>query len=115
MEPQDIDAFAARADIPDFDPVPPGRRRHDGWSDKRQRHFIAAIARTGCVARAAKATGMSVTSAYKLRRRPGAESFAAAWSLALADARRRAFEVAIDRAMTAVLVPRLYRGISPVR
>ena len=110
MRDSDSPAFAETAAIPAFTPVPLARHRRDGWTAERQRAFIATLARTGCVAAAARAAGMSVTSAYKLRRRPVAESFAAAWSVALADARRRAFEFAIDRALTAVLQPRLYRG-----
>jgi hypothetical protein len=46
--------------------------------------FIAALARTGCVGRAAAAAGMSRESAYRLRRRKGAGSFAAAWDSIMA-------------------------------
>lgn len=102
--------FAETAAIPSFTPAPLARRRHDGWTADRQRNFIAELARTGCVGRAARAAGMSVTSAYKLRRRIGAESFAAAWTTALADARRRALEFALDRALATDLQPRRYRG-----
>lgn len=110
MHDSDFPAFAETAAIPAFTPVPLTRSRRDGWTPERQRSFIAALARTGCVERAARAVGMSVTSAYKLRRRREAESFSAAWVEALADARRRAFEFAMDQALTADLQPRLYRG-----
>lgn len=73
---------ASRA-APAFAPVP-GRARRDGWTTERQGVFIAALARTGCVGRAALAAGMSRESAYRLRRREGAESFAAAWDSILA-------------------------------
>ena len=110
MHDSDPCQFAETAAIPGFTPAPLERRRRDGWTAERQRTFIAALAGTGCVAQTARAAQMSVTSAYKLRRRPEAESFAAAWRVALADARRRAFEFALDWALTADLQPRLYRG-----
>lgn len=110
MRDSDLPPFAETAAIPAFTPVLLGRNRHDGWTARRQHDFIATLARTGCVAQAARAAQMSVTSAYNLRRRPDAESFAAAWRTALADARRRAFEFAVDRALTPAFEPRLYRG-----
>lgn len=64
--------------IPAFAPVP-GRARRDGWTVERQRAFIASLARTGCVGRAARAAGMSRESAYRLKQREGAWSFTAAW------------------------------------
>lgn len=63
---------------PAFTPVP-ARSRRDGWTAERQRSFIAALARTGRVGKAAAAAGMSRESAYRLRRREGAQGFAAAW------------------------------------
>jgi hypothetical protein len=96
--------------LPDFTPVPLSRRRHDGWSADRQRAFIAALAETGVVASAARVVGMGVTSAYNLRRRAGAESFARAWALVETDARRRAFELIVDQAINGVTHPRFYRG-----
>jgi hypothetical protein len=69
--------------MPSFTPVP-GRARRDGWTAERQRAFIAALARTGCVGRAAAEAGMRRESAYRLKRRKGAESFAAAWDSILA-------------------------------
>ena len=53
---------------------------------------------------------MSATSAYNLRRRPGAADFAAAWDAALDYARDRAFTAALDRAVNGVVVPQFYRG-----
>ncbi|MBV9930442.1 MAG: hypothetical protein JO013_05815 [Alphaproteobacteria bacterium] len=60
-----------------FDPVPVGRR-HDGWTPERQRLFIHALALCGSVTLASLAAGMSRETAYRLRRRRGGESFAAA-------------------------------------
>jgi hypothetical protein len=72
------------APAPAFDPVPV-RLRRDGWFPERQRVFIARLAASRCVHRAAAAVGMSRESAYRLRARPGAESFAAAWDKIMAD------------------------------
>lgn len=93
-----------------FDPVPITRARHDGWSPERQRRFIEALARLGSVHAAAHAVGSSRTGVYRLRAKPGAESFAAAWDAVLSDARARAFDFLFERATVGVLVPRRYRG-----
>jgi len=73
----------AAAQVPSFVPVPV-RARRDGWTAERQLTFIAALAQTGSIGQAALAAGMSRESAYRLRRRKGAESFAAAWDSILA-------------------------------
>lgn len=61
----------------------PQRFRHDGWTPRRQLAFLDTLARTRSVTRAAAAAGMSRESAYRLRRRPSAALFAAAWDRAL--------------------------------
>ncbi len=68
--------------VPPFYPVPT-RARRDGWTVKRQTDFLGYLAETGSVLGACEAVGMSRKSAYRLRARPGAESFAAAWDAAL--------------------------------
>jgi hypothetical protein len=68
--------------LPDFAPVPT-RGRADGWTPVRQGDFIGFLAETGSVAEAARQVGCSRESAYRLRRRHGAEGFAAAWDAAL--------------------------------
>ena len=78
-----------RIALPDFTPVPRRRNRRDGWTPERQRGFVAALAETGSVPAAARAVGMTPEGAYQLRRQPGAETFAAAWTAAL-DAAARA-------------------------
>lgn len=93
-----------------FTPVPLSRARHDGWSPDRQRRFITALATLGSVNAAARTVGSSRTGAYRLRTRPGAESFAAAWDAALADTRARLFDLLFERAVHGVHVPRRYRG-----
>lgn len=65
-----------------FHPVPL-RCRHDGWTPLRQAEFIGQLAITRSVCAAARAVGMARESAYRLRTRSGAGSFAAAWDAAL--------------------------------
>jgi hypothetical protein len=72
----------------DFAAVPV-KGRGDGWSPERQRAFVTAVAAGLGNSGAARAAGMSRQSAYRLRQRRGAESFAAAWDRALAYARSR--------------------------
>ena len=67
---------------PPFYPVPT-RTRRDGWTVQRQADFLGMLAETGSVMGACEAVGMSRKSAYALRARPAAESFAAAWDAAL--------------------------------
>jgi hypothetical protein len=93
-----------------FTPVPTASTRHDGWTPERQRRFVAALAAMGVVAAAARAVGKSATAAYRLRERPGADAFAAAWDIAVAMARDHAYELAMDRAQNGILAPRYYRG-----
>ena len=93
-----------------FVPVPFARTRHDGWTPERQSGFLETLAVTGVVAAAARAVRMSAQSAYRLRDRPGAESFAAAWDAAAAEGYSRALSIAIKRGMTGYEVPRFCRG-----
>ena len=74
------------------------RQRADGWTPDRQVKFIAALADCGCVEQAAGEVGMSARSCYRLRRAPGAENFAAAWDVAIAQAIRKLLDVAVERA-----------------
>ncbi len=71
------------------------QRRARGWTSDAQIAFIQALARCGVVTQAARSVGCSPRSAYLLRQRPGAESFAAAWDWAIEysmdEARARAF------------------------
>lgn len=99
--------------VPAFVPVPL-RGRADGWTPARQVAFLAALAQTRSVAAAARRVGMARETAYRLRRRAGAESFAVAWDAVLARApavRRKvtAEELAL-RALHGLLKPHFYRG-----
>jgi len=62
---------------------PSHRTRRDGWTVERQLGFLAGLAGTRCVARAAASVGMSRESAYRLRARHDCALFAALWGKAL--------------------------------
>jgi hypothetical protein len=100
-----------RAILDGFDPadyvwVPvPRQRRPDGWSHAKQRIFIEHLADTGSVTAAATQVDMSVNSCYALRRAPGAEQFAAAWTAAVQSGVTRLADLALERAMNGVEVP----------
>ncbi|UVO51344.1 hypothetical protein M0208_12805 [Sphingomonas sp. SUN019] len=101
-EPFDITSF----DPNDYEWRPVVRRpRADGWTPEVQRTFIEALADTGLVSTACEAVDMSVQSAYRLRRAPGAEGFAHAWEAATAAAATRLIDVAFTRAIQGVDVP----------
>lgn len=93
----------------DFLPVPV-RARHDGWRPLKQLTYIQVLAETGCVAEAAKAVGMSVASAYALRRRPDAASFREAWDIALDYGVGRLADAALGRAIHGVAQPVFHNG-----
>lgn len=93
-----------------FIPAPMERQRSDGWSPKQQERFILALEAMGSVGPAAKAIGMNRASAYRLRERAGAESFAIAWDKAIDIGRQRMFDYALDRAMNGVTTVRVLRG-----
>jgi hypothetical protein len=84
--------------------------RHDGWTPKRQRAFIDALAQIGCVTAAAKHVGMTPKSAYRLRNHADAASFAAAWEIAIDLGRANADDAAITRALHGEVIPVFYRG-----
>ncbi len=75
--------------VPAFYPVPMRGCRTTMWSPYRQAHFLGWLAETGSVSAACARVGMSRNSAYKLRQKPDAESFAAAWDAALGMPVRR--------------------------
>lgn len=82
--------------IPEFTPVPL-RARADGWTPLRQAEFLGHLAETRCIKRAAARVGMSRESAYRLRRKPGAEEFAAAWDAILGAPGTPRPKVTLDR------------------
>lgn len=102
--------FAALRPALDFTPVPRKHKRHDGWTAKRQRGFIEALARTGSVTRAAAAVNMAKEGAYQLRLHPEAAEFRAAWEQALDYGTHILSDAALDRAIHGVPVPIMHEG-----
>lgn len=88
----------------------PVRARHDGWTKVRQYGFILRLALGGCVTLAAKGVGKTKASAYRLRARADAASFAAAWDKALSWGRGRSVDIGLERALYGEQVPVMYRG-----
>jgi hypothetical protein len=84
--------------IPDFE-IAPTRNQHSGWTAERQRKFIEHLALTGSVGEASALVGLSSRSAYRLRNKAGAESFARAWDAALSLCATRLAAIAFDRAL----------------
>jgi uncharacterized protein YdbL (DUF1318 family) len=99
--------------VPAFIPVPQ-RARRDGWTAERQGGFLVALAASGSVSAAVRAVGMSRETAYRLRRQPGAESFAATWDLVLgcelAQVRKITHEERLARALGGLVKPVVWRG-----
>lgn len=75
-------AYCKRRRPPFFRPVPT-RSRCDGWTETRQCLFLAELYLSGTVSTAARKVDMSRMSAYRLRGRPDAHSFARAWDYVL--------------------------------
>ena len=114
-------AHKRRRRPPPFFPVVV-RRRKDGWTISSQCRFLAELYRTGRVDLAARSVGMSRMSAYRLRRREGAESFAHAWDAVLTppgtgcravprtEWRKVTQAALLERALIGRLHPVIYRG-----
>lgn len=81
-----------------FAPVPV-RARHDGWTPARQHEFIMCLADSGSVTAAAEAVGMTVQTAYRLRRHPDATEFREAWDRAVEQAGGLIEQVALGRVL----------------
>jgi hypothetical protein len=95
--------------VPAFYPVPV-RATHHGWSPERQAHFIGWLAETGSVSAACERVGMSRKGAYQLRKKPDAESFAAAWDAALGWPARKVTIGAWDVLVHDTLLEPRFRG-----
>jgi hypothetical protein len=96
--------------LPDFTPVPRRFNRGDVWTEELQRAFIEALADTASVEAACRLVGRSPASAYRLRRHPLGEGFAAAWQAAIDLGIRRIEDNAVDRAVNGVEVPVFIHG-----
>lgn len=92
------DAQQAQSEAPAFTPAPT-RKKHSGWTADRQRKFIEHLSLTGSVGEASAIAGVNSRSAYRLRNKAGAESFARAWDSALSLAATRLAAIAFDRAL----------------
>jgi hypothetical protein len=95
---------------PEFTPVALDRVRHDGWTPERQRLFLVALAALGTVDAAAQAVGMSRISAYNLKKRADAESFADEWDRAVGFGRGMMFDYAMERAIHGVTTIKMRLG-----
>lgn len=93
-----------------FTAAPRAKDRADGWTPEKQAGFIEALSETGNVSAAAAKVGMGTTSAYNLRKEPGAASFAQAWDAAQRTGFARLQDIAMDRAINGVAVAHFYKG-----
>lgn len=105
---------ARHARVPAFLPVPL-RARADGWTPKRQAAFLAQLALTRSVREAARRVGMARETAYRLRQKPGAASFAETWDRILGrvgDGTRRKVtpEERALRGLNGLIKPVIYAG-----
>jgi hypothetical protein len=103
--------------LPTFVPVPV-RARSDGWTPERQAAFLGLLAETGSVRAAAERLGMARETAYRLRTKPHAESFIAAWDAILCalqggplfEPRKVTLHELEQRALFGHLRPLMWRG-----
>ena len=103
-------AFTAPPPDPDdpllgFAPYLHDRPRRNSITPDRQRAFIAALAASGIVTQAAREIGASLEALYKLRVRPGAEGFSAAWEAAIDRGILRLEDCAVELALRGEELP----------
>ena len=79
--------------------------RSNSITPDRQRRFVAALAATGIVGKAARSIGKSTEALYRLKHLPGAEGFSAAWDAAVKRGLQRIDDCAIERALTGTRTP----------
>lgn len=91
--PEDDDPLLA------FAPYLHKQPRRNSITPDLQRRFVARLAASGIVKQAARSIGKSIEALYKLRARPGAEGFAAAWDAALRHGTERLEDCALERAL----------------
>ncbi|NIJ09024.1 hypothetical protein FHS31_002654 [Sphingomonas vulcanisoli] len=73
--------------------------RPDGWTGARRRSFLESLAEGHTVEAACRIVGLSVASAYALRRRAGGEAFALGWRAACLLARDALADTLTSRAI----------------
>ncbi len=91
-------------------PAPAKRRRHTEWDRQKMVRFLRELAATQCVSQAARAVGMSRTSAYRLRNRMQHTPFALGWEVALEMGLHQLAHAVMDRALNGVEVQHYYHG-----
>lgn len=84
--------------------------RHSEWTRTKMVEFLRELAATQSVSAAAKAVGMSRTSAYNLRNRLQGTPFALGWEVALEMGMHQLAHALMDRALNGVEVQRYYHG-----
>ncbi len=102
--PEDDDPLLAFA--PYLHPCP----RSNSITPDKQRKFIATLAATGIVSQAARGIGKSMEALYKLRHRPGAEAFSAAWDAAVERGLSRLEDCALELAIAGEELPIVSAG-----
>ena len=102
--PEDDDPLLAFA--PYLHPCP----RSNSITPDKQRKFIATLAATGIVSQAARGIGKSMEALYKLRHRPGAEAFSAAWDAAVERGLSRLEDCALELAIAGEELPIVLAG-----
>ena len=105
---EDVADIVPAPQPPQFD-IAPTRKQHAGWTAERQRKFIEHLSLTGNVGEACAVVGVASSSAYRLRNKAGAESFARAWDAALRLCPTRLAAIGLDRALNG-RVERHYRN-----
>ena len=88
-------------------PVPP-KARHDGFTSKKRRRYLKTLAKTGCKADAAKAAGISTTTADRWIRKDS--DFARSCAAAIDKAGSRIELLAWERAVTGIEEPVWHYG-----
>ena len=91
-------------------PTPHRKRGHDKWDREKMVLFLRDLAATQSVSHAAKAVGMSRTSAYNLRNRLLGTPFALGWEVALEMGMHQLAQVLMDRAVNGTEVQHYYHG-----
>jgi hypothetical protein len=93
-----------------FEPYVHTAPRRNSITPERQRAFIAGLAATGIVTQAARRIGASLEALYKLRHRPGAEGFSAAWDAAIERGIARLEDCAVELAIAGEELPIVSAG-----
>lgn len=88
----------------------PRPERHNQWTRAKMVAFLRELAATQSVAAAARAVGMSRTSAYNLRNRLAGQPFALGWEVALECGMHALAHAVMDRAVNGEEVPLYYHG-----